>query len=219
MNEEQVSDYLEKLCIDNNLQLLTKNIKNKKNKTTYIFDTHTNINEFAFIKSNKIGMIKEAKDKRRQRKIELIKKQLKNVPEDKAFRKSDINRIVKHTDTSIFDAEKCCLWSGYVTNMNDAKKGTYINFYFKNKKKVALHRLLYINFKGNLNNTDYIKYSCDNKGVCCNINHMIKFEYKIDDIHEKNKTKKNPKKQTKQSKKIRETKKFINDNDFKISFF
>lgn len=125
--------------------------------------------------------VKIAKKKLSDREAELKRKQLPNVPASKAFRPSDIQRIVQHTTTSIFDKEKCSLWTGYITNLQNRKKGTYVNFYFKNKKKVALHRLLYANFKGDIGAQDYIKYSCPNKGKCCNINHIVKFEYNDDD--------------------------------------
>ena len=69
-----------------------------------------------------------------------------------------------------FDKSKCSLWNGYVTNDNNNFKGTYINFYY-NKKKIALHRLLYENYVGKISN-QYINYTCDNKGLCCNINHF-----------------------------------------------
>ena len=51
-----------------------------------------------------------------------------------------------------------------------------LNFYF-NKKKIALHRLLYINYIGEISNKEYIRFTCDNKGKCCNINHMKKYSY------------------------------------------
>lgn len=219
MNEEYLSDYLQNLCIDNNLQLL-RDVPKKYNtiqNKIYLLDTSANIDDIQFMKNNKSKKIKVSKDKQKQREYELIKKQLKNIPSDKKFRKSDIHRIVKHTDTSIFDADKCCIWSGYVTNLNDSKKGTYINFYFKDKKKVALHRLLYINYKGELNNTDYIKYSCENKGKCCNINHMTRFEYNLDEVHEKEEEVQKNKKTIKN--KLSKDKTFVVNNDFKISFY
>src|SRR5205823_3567405 len=115
---------------------------------------------------------------------ELKRKQLPNIPASKKLRPNDIHRIVQHTDNSIFDEEKCCLWTGYITNLKNKRKGTYINFYFKDKKKVALHRLLYANFKGSISSKDYIKYSCANKGKCCNINHMVRCEYNASDNDE-----------------------------------
>lgn len=124
---------------------------------------------------------KTSKKVQMERERELKRKQLPNVPPSKKLRPNDIHRIVQHTDNSIFDEEKCCLWTGYITNLKNKRKGTYINFYFRDKKKVALHRLLYANFKGEISNKDYIKYSCQNKGKCCNINHMVRFEYNSND--------------------------------------
>lgn len=127
---------------------------------------------------------------------ELIKNQIKGIPKGKRLSYSDLIRISERINSSIFDEDHCCLWRGYVTNSRPDKnhKGAYVNFYFK-KKKVALHRLLYANFKELLDDDCYIKYTCDNKGSCCNINHMVKFAYT---------TKKNDKstdKETEQSKK------------------
>jgi hypothetical protein len=121
--------------------------------------------------------VKLTKRKLADRETDLKRKQLLNVPSSKAFRPGDIRRIVLHTNVSIFDKENCSIWTGYITNLKNKSKGTYINFYFRNKKKVALHRLLYANFKGDIGAHEYVKYSCSNKGRCCNINHMVKMEY------------------------------------------
>jgi hypothetical protein len=126
--------------------------------------------------------IKISKKVQMERERELKRKQLPNVSPSKRLRPNDIHRIVQHTDNSIFDDDNCCLWTGYITNLKNKRKGTYINFYFRDKKKVALHRLLYANFKGVISNNEYIKYSCQNKGKCCNINHMVIFEYNSNDI-------------------------------------
>ena len=139
----------------------------RKDKNIYI-----NIDDI--IKENNISPSRKIQIERER---ELKKKQLKNVEYSKKLRSSDIHRIVQHTDNSIFDNEKCCLWNGYITNLKNKKKGTYINFYFKCKKKVALHRLIYLNYKGEISDNEYIKFTCPNKGICCNINHMIIFEY------------------------------------------
>jgi hypothetical protein len=121
--------------------------------------------------------IKISRKVQMERERELKRRQLDTVPHSKRLRPNDIHRIVQRTDNSIFDEERCCLWTGYITNLKNKRKGKYINFYFRNKKKVALHRLLYANFKGEISDKDYIKYSCQNKGICCNINHMVRFEY------------------------------------------
>ena len=103
--------------------------------------------------------------------IELIKKQISDVNHDKKLNLSDINRICKNLSDSIFGTE-CSLWRGYVTKLKN-NKDKYINFYFKGKK-CALHRLLYLNYIGKLEKNEYLKYSCENKGLCCNINHYEK---------------------------------------------
>lgn len=129
---------------------------------------------------------------------ELIKNQIKDVPSKWKLTINDIKRICKYIDTSIFDATKCCIWNGYVTNANNSNKGVYVNFYFKNKK-VALHRLLYSNFVSPLDSSEYLKFSCDNKGVCCNVNHYEKYKYSKSIKRESlagRKMKKNPSKQS-----------------------
>lgn len=107
---------------------------------------------------------------------ELITKQLDNVSPDKKLKFPDIKRISKFLKKSIFDEKKCSIWNGYVTNEQNASKGTYINFYF-NKKKIALHRLLYINYVDSVSDNEYIKFTCGNKGKCCNVKHMHKYAY------------------------------------------
>ncbi len=110
--------------------------------------------------------------------IELIKNQKKNMPVEKKLLYNDIKRISKYLNTSIFN-NNCSLWTGYVTVIKNEKKNSYINFFF-NGKKYALQRLLYINYVGSLNDSEYIKFSCDNKGKCCNINHF----HKINDTND-----------------------------------
>lgn len=124
--------------------------------------------------------------------VELLNKQLTDIPNDKKMNIYDINRLCNNIKSSIF-GDECCIWNGYITKLKNQNK--YINFYFKGKK-CALHRLLYLNYVGNLDNKEYLKYKCKNKGVCCNINHFHKIEKKI--------TKKNIeiKKNNKEKKKI-----------------
>ena len=107
---------------------------------------------------------------------ELLQNQLKNVPLEKKLRYADIKRLCKYINTSIFDENVCSMWTGYITNANNITKGIYINFYF-NGAKMALHRLLYVNFIGELSENEYLKFTCEHKGKCCNINHLKKFSY------------------------------------------
>ena len=106
---------------------------------------------------------------------EMVNNQLANIPTGKKLQFSDIKRICKYLSASIFD-EDCSLWDGYITNMGEMNKSTYINFYFK-KKKVALHRLLYGNFVEQLSDDEYLKFTCDNKGLCCTLSHLKKYKY------------------------------------------
>ena len=128
---------------------------------------------------------------------ELIKRQLSDIPSQWKLNINDMIRICKYIDTSIFDKQNCCIWNGYITNMNNSNKGTYVNFYFRNKK-VALHRLLYSNFVAPLDSSEYLKFNCDNKGICCNINHYEKYKYSKNN----NVVKKEPKEQKKEMKEI-----------------
>jgi hypothetical protein len=125
---------------------------------------------------------------------ELILRQLKNVSHDKKLQYTDLKRICKYINSSIFNETNCCDWNGYVTNANNTNKGTYVNFYFR-KKKAALHRLLYCNFVGDLSEDEYLKFSCENKGKCCNVKHLRKFKYVVKDdphiINNNNTTNKN----------------------------
>lgn len=111
---------------------------------------------------------------------ELIKKQRMCIPIDKKLFLSDMKRICKFLEHSIFDKCTCSLWTGYITNINSSK-GTYINFYF-NKKKKALHRLIFINYIDSLDNDDYVKFRCKNKGFCCSVHCMYKVKFKKKDI-------------------------------------
>ena len=107
---------------------------------------------------------------------EMIKKQLNNIPSIDKLQTNDIKRISKRLNGSIFNDNECSLFDGYIKkNINN--NYAFINFYFR-KKKVALHRLLYKNFVDNLNNNEFILFSCTNRSNCCNINHMNKSEFK-----------------------------------------
>ena len=123
---------------------------------------------------------------------ELISKQLKNIQNSKKLQYADLKRICKYIDRSVFDENKCCIWTGYITNENNSHKGTYINFFYK-KKKIALHRLLYVNFVDNLCSNEYLKFSCENKGKCCNIHHLKKFKYQQCEQNNENASKKKSK--------------------------
>lgn len=124
---------------------------------------------------------------------EMINNQLEDIPRKWKLTESDINRVCQYIDESIFskDIDRCCIWKGYITNVNNSNKGTYVNFYF-NRKKMALHRLLYANFVDNLSDNEYIKFKCKNKGTCCNVNHYEKYTYSSSAKKIKKKQEKDP---------------------------
>lgn len=103
---------------------------------------------------------------------ELIQKQRKDCKESKKLNLSELKRISKNLVKSIFSEDECSIWNGYITNKSSNSKPSYVNFYFRNKK-IALHRLLYENYIGDINDNQYLKFTCNNKGICCNVNHII----------------------------------------------
>jgi hypothetical protein len=124
----------------------------------------------------------------------ILSKLIKNQRQMNLERKltfSDLKRVSSNLKDDICE-DNCSIWNGYITNLNNDNKNCYISFFYKNKK-VALHRLLYINFVGELNDNEYLKFTCDNKGKCCTLNHLIKVqsdsEKKIQKISIKEETK------------------------------
>jgi hypothetical protein len=202
---------------DDDIEL--KNVKKNNKKIENIIDSDSDTNssssiesssdsdskvkdEFVkndFVNKKKIDVLKKKIPKNSNEIFkELIKKQLPDVPSQWKLNINDMKRICKYIDTSIFDKKICCIWNGYITNMNNSNKGTYVNFYFRNKK-VALHRLLYSNFVAPLDSSEYLKFNCDNKGICCNINHYEKYKYSKNNGPTKKEQKhKEPKKEIKE---------------------
>lgn len=107
--------------------------------------------------------------------VDLINNQKNEVQDNKKLDVKSLQRISRNIEDSIF-SNKCVLWQGYVTYISSTDTH-YINFFF-NKKKHALHRLLYLNYIGEVKPNEYLKYKCENKGKCCNINHIYKINNK-----------------------------------------
>ena len=101
---------------------------------------------------------------------DLIKNQRKILLPERKLSLSDLKRISSYLTTSIF-TENCSIWCGYVTEIKN--NCHFVNFFF-NGKKQALHRILYYNFVDDICDNEYLKFSCDNKGKCCCINHIMK---------------------------------------------
>ena len=107
--------------------------------------------------------------------VELINNQIDNIDNNKKLDVKSLQRISRNVENSLFSNE-CVFWQGYITYIQSTDVH-YINFFF-NGKKQALHRLLYLNFIGDLKKNEYLKYKCENKGKCCNINHILKINSK-----------------------------------------
>ncbi len=75
---------------------------------------------------------------------------------------SDLKRIASYLNSSIFTNE-CSFWNGYITvsKLSVKSETAFVNFFF-NGKKQALHRILYYNFIDDLNENEYLKFSCEN---------------------------------------------------------
>ncbi len=102
----------------------------------------------------------------------LFDKQIPNIESKKRLNVKDIIRFVSYIKSDPFSLTRCCEWHGSISKSSHQSK--YINFWF-NKKKQALHRILYANYKGNLPKNKYLKFSCvdpNMHGICCNINHI-----------------------------------------------
>lgn len=114
---------------------------------------------------------------------ELMQNQLKTISPARRLLYKDLVRISKFLSTSLWDKNSCCMWLGYVTSSKHSRKGSYITFFYRNKK-VALHRILYDNFVGELDDNHYLKFTCENvenRGRCCNIYHMVKHKYNVNE--------------------------------------
>lgn len=117
---------------------------------------------------------------------ELCLKQRKKSDKKYFLELNDLIRLLKNIDSSIFNKTECVLWKGYLTKCNN-NKSCYVNFYLK-KRKLALHRILYINFIDDLNDKHYLKFTCANPGKCCNINHILKVCEDTNDSNDTNAT-------------------------------
>jgi hypothetical protein len=97
---------------------------------------------------------------------EMIEKQLLNINDNK-LSSADIMRISNKLTESIF-SNNCVIYNGTYYKKNN---NYYIPFYY-NYKKISLTRILFINYIESINSNVNIKYTCNNKGLCCCLNHM-----------------------------------------------
>lgn len=102
----------------------------------------------------------------------LYSNQINNIDVKYKLNSKDIIRLASYINSDPFSNDTCCKWLGAISKSTN--NTNYINFWF-NKKKQALHRILYLNYKGPLNKTNYLRFTCPNhdmRGICCNINHI-----------------------------------------------
>ena len=108
----------------------------------------------------------------------LIKNQRENIELKSKLLLSDLKRLTNNLTKDIF-CEECSLWEGPILVANNKE---YISF-FINGKKISLNRILYKNYIGNLDDNEYLKYSCENKGRCCSLKHIYKINKQIQKQH------------------------------------
>lgn len=99
--------------------------------------------------------------------LKFLENQKDSIPNYQNYGKmsfEDIQRIEKNIQKDIFDKE-CCLYKGEIKN-------GFASISFKGKK-VSVQRLLYHNYIGTIRRNQIIYYSCDNKGLCCCLDHLI----------------------------------------------
>ena len=98
----------------------------------------------------------------------LLALQRKDVPDIGLYGKlsfEDLKRIDRCSLGDITKSKDCCLFVGNTVS------NTYCTFSFRGKK-TSIIRMLYHNFKGDINSDAHIKYTCENKGNCCNLSHF-----------------------------------------------
>ena len=122
------------------------------------------------VASNVADLVRELQDHR-----------LDDIPREWKLSTSDLQYIGGNLTSSIF-GDKCSLWpgcSGSIVNGDTRpKKRPYNNFYH-NKKKTALHRLIYSNYVQPLTSQEFIRFNCENKGRCCTVSHLEKHQYSV----------------------------------------
>jgi hypothetical protein len=107
---------------------------------------------------------------------ELVKNQLPNVPAHNRLKYTDMERIAKNVNSSVFNPAFCCIWCSYVSNKQRPSKGVCVHFFF-NGRKVLLHRLLFANYvSADFDTSYYLKKKCENR-ECINVSHYYCVKY------------------------------------------
>ena len=110
----------------------------------------------------------------------LLSHQRKNIPDIGLYGKllfDDMKRIdLFISGDPIVDVKNCCLFTG-------RRKNDYCYFSYRGRK-TSIIRLMYHNFIEDINPLHRIKHTCENKGVCCNLNHIYMIIPEIKEIDE-----------------------------------
>lgn len=99
--------------------------------------------------------------------LKFLENQKDSIPTYQNYGKmsfEDIQRIERNIQADIF-SDICCIYKGEVKN-------GFASISYKGKK-VSVQRLLYHNYIGMIRRNQIIQYSCDNKGLCCCLSHLI----------------------------------------------
>lgn len=99
--------------------------------------------------------------------IKFLENQKQFIPSYQNYGKmlfEDIQRIEKNIQKDIF-LDECTLYKGEIKN-------GFASISYKGKK-VSVQRLLYHNYIGMIKRNQFIRYSCENKGICCTLKHFI----------------------------------------------
>jgi len=99
--------------------------------------------------------------------LKFLENQKDSIPTYQNYGKmffEDIQRLELNIKDDIF-SDHCCIYNGEIKN-------GFASISFKGKK-VSVQRLLYHNYIGTIRRNQIIKYSCENKGICCCLNHLI----------------------------------------------
>lgn len=94
--------------------------------------------------------------------------QRREVPDSGLYGKlsfEDLKRIDRLTSGDITLSNECCLYNGNTVG------NKYCTFSFRGKK-TSLIRTLYHNLVENIEPDMKPKWSCKNKGICCNLSHF-----------------------------------------------
>ncbi len=99
--------------------------------------------------------------------LKFLENQKDSIPPYQNYGKmsfEDIQRVERNIQKDIF-ANECCIYKGEIKN-------GFASISYKSKK-VSVQRLLYHNYIGTIRRNQIIQYSCENKGLCCCLEHLI----------------------------------------------